>query len=76
MRLLARDGWTSKARGAWERVAASHGGKVTVWGRWPISLIAVVSDTLVAALISEHCLVGWDTGGVDWEAPENWDAGR
>ena len=27
----------------------------------------------VAALISEHCLVGWDTGGVDWEAPENWD---
>ena len=29
----------------------------------------------VAALISEHCLVGWDTGGVDWEAPENWDAG-
>ena len=30
----------------------------------------------VAALVSEHCLVGWDTGGVDWEAPENWDAGR
>ena len=30
----------------------------------------------VAALISEHCLVGWDTGGVDWEAPENWEAGR
>jgi GAF domain-containing protein len=30
----------------------------------------------VAALISEHCLVGWDTGGVDWEAPENWDSGR
>ena len=30
----------------------------------------------VAALIAEHCLVGWDTGGVDWEAPENWDAGR
>jgi L-methionine (R)-S-oxide reductase len=30
----------------------------------------------VAALISEHCLVGWDTGGIDWEAPENWDAGR
>ena len=30
----------------------------------------------VAAAISEHCLVGWDTGGVDWEAPENWDARR
>ena len=30
----------------------------------------------VAAAISEHCLVGWDTGGVDWEAPENWDAHR
>jgi L-methionine (R)-S-oxide reductase len=30
----------------------------------------------VAALISEHCLVGWDTGGVDWEAPENWDDRR
>jgi L-methionine (R)-S-oxide reductase len=30
----------------------------------------------VAELIAEHCLVGWDTGGVDWEAPENWDAGR
>jgi L-methionine (R)-S-oxide reductase len=28
----------------------------------------------VAAAISEHCLVGWDTGGVDWEAPENWEA--
>jgi L-methionine (R)-S-oxide reductase len=26
----------------------------------------------VAARIAEHCLVGWDTGGVDWEAPENW----
>jgi L-methionine (R)-S-oxide reductase len=30
----------------------------------------------VAAAISEHCLVGWDTGGVDWEAPENWEDGR
>jgi L-methionine (R)-S-oxide reductase len=30
----------------------------------------------VAALISEHCLVGWDTGGVDWEAPENWGEER
>jgi L-methionine (R)-S-oxide reductase len=30
----------------------------------------------VAAAISEHCLVGWDTGGVEWEAPENWDPGR
>jgi L-methionine (R)-S-oxide reductase len=30
----------------------------------------------VAALISEHCLVGWDTGGVDWEAPENWEEER
>jgi GAF domain-containing protein len=27
----------------------------------------------VAAAISEHCLVGWDTGGVEWEAPENWE---
>jgi L-methionine (R)-S-oxide reductase len=26
----------------------------------------------VAAVISEHCLVGWDTGGMDWDAPENW----
>ena len=26
----------------------------------------------VAALISPHCLVGWDTGGEDWDAPENW----
>jgi len=26
----------------------------------------------VAAVISPHCLVGWDTGGVDWDAPENW----
>jgi L-methionine (R)-S-oxide reductase len=26
----------------------------------------------VAALISLHCLVGWDTGGEDWDAPENW----
>ena len=30
----------------------------------------------VAALIAEHCLVGWDTGGVDWEAPENWEDSR
>ena len=27
----------------------------------------------VAALISPHCLVGWDTGGTDWQARENWD---
>ena len=26
----------------------------------------------VAALISAHCLVGWDTGGMDWQARENW----
>ena len=26
----------------------------------------------VAAMISPHCLVGWDTGGMDWDAPENW----
>jgi L-methionine (R)-S-oxide reductase len=26
----------------------------------------------VAAVISPHCLVGWDTGGMDWRAPENW----
>jgi L-methionine (R)-S-oxide reductase len=26
----------------------------------------------VAALISPYCLVGWDTGGVEWDAPENW----
>jgi L-methionine (R)-S-oxide reductase len=30
----------------------------------------------VAAAISVHCLVGWDTGGVEWEAPENWEGGR
>ena len=30
----------------------------------------------VAAVIAEHCLVGWDTGGVDWEAPENWEDSR
>jgi len=30
----------------------------------------------VAGAISEHCLVGWDTGGVEWEAPENWDDRR
>jgi L-methionine (R)-S-oxide reductase len=27
----------------------------------------------VAVLISPYCLVGWDTGGTDWDAPENWD---
>jgi L-methionine (R)-S-oxide reductase len=26
----------------------------------------------VAAAISAACLVGWDTGGTDWDAPENW----
>jgi L-methionine (R)-S-oxide reductase len=26
----------------------------------------------VARLVSPHCLVGWDTGGSDWDAPENW----
>ncbi|HEY3765338.1 MAG TPA: GAF domain-containing protein [Gaiellales bacterium] len=26
----------------------------------------------VATLISPYCLVGWDTGGEDWDAPENW----
>jgi putative methionine-R-sulfoxide reductase with GAF domain len=26
----------------------------------------------VAAVISPSCLVGWDTGGMDWDAPENW----
>jgi len=26
----------------------------------------------VAAAISGACLVGWDTGGMDWDAPENW----
>jgi L-methionine (R)-S-oxide reductase len=30
----------------------------------------------VAEAISEHCLVGWDTGGVEWEAPENWEDRR
>ena len=28
----------------------------------------------VAAVISPYSLVGWDTGGMDWEAPENWDS--
>lgn len=28
----------------------------------------------VAELISASCLVGWDTGGMDWQAPENWEA--
>jgi L-methionine (R)-S-oxide reductase len=27
----------------------------------------------VATLISPYCLVGWDTGGGDWDAPENWE---
>ena len=27
----------------------------------------------VAELVSPFCLVGWDTGGVDWTAPANWD---
>jgi len=27
----------------------------------------------VATLISAFCLVGWDTGGGDWDAPENWE---
>jgi L-methionine (R)-S-oxide reductase len=27
----------------------------------------------VAVVISPYCLVGWDTGGTDWDAPENWD---
>jgi GAF domain-containing protein len=26
----------------------------------------------VAVAISAACLVGWDTGGMDWDAPENW----
>ena len=26
----------------------------------------------VASAISAACLVGWDTGGTDWDAPENW----
>jgi putative methionine-R-sulfoxide reductase with GAF domain len=26
----------------------------------------------VADVISPYCLVGWDTGGMDWDAPENW----
>jgi L-methionine (R)-S-oxide reductase len=26
----------------------------------------------VATIISPHCLVGWDTGGTEWDAPENW----
>ena len=26
----------------------------------------------VAAAVSAACLVGWDTGGMDWDAPENW----
>ena len=27
----------------------------------------------VATVIAPYCLVGWDTGGVDWQAPENWN---
>ena len=26
----------------------------------------------VANAVSAACLVGWDTGGMDWDAPENW----
>jgi len=26
----------------------------------------------VASAVSAACLVGWDTGGMDWDAPENW----
>lgn len=26
----------------------------------------------VATAVSAACLVGWDTGGMDWDAPENW----
>jgi L-methionine (R)-S-oxide reductase len=26
----------------------------------------------IALIVSPHCLVGWDTGGVDWDAPANW----
>jgi L-methionine (R)-S-oxide reductase len=29
----------------------------------------------VAELISPYCLVGWDTGGVDWDEPANWGEG-
>jgi L-methionine (R)-S-oxide reductase len=29
----------------------------------------------VAELISPYCLVGWDTGGVDWDEPANWVEG-
>jgi GAF domain-containing protein len=29
----------------------------------------------VAAVISPYSLVGWDTGGMDWQAPENWEEG-
>jgi L-methionine (R)-S-oxide reductase len=28
----------------------------------------------VATVISPYCLVGWDTGGTAWDAPENWEA--
>jgi hypothetical protein len=27
----------------------------------------------VAVMIAPHCLVGWDTGGTDWDAAENWE---
>lgn len=28
----------------------------------------------VATVISPYCLVGWDTGGTAWDAPQNWEA--
>jgi hypothetical protein len=30
----------------------------------------------IATIVSPYCLVGWDTGGVDWDAPENWHRNR
>jgi hypothetical protein len=27
----------------------------------------------VATVIAPYCLVGWDTGGAAWDAPENWE---
>ena len=27
----------------------------------------------VAEMIAPYCLVGWDTGGVEWTSPANWD---
>jgi L-methionine (R)-S-oxide reductase len=29
-----------------------------------------------AMLISPYCLVGWDTGGVDWDEPDLWEDGK